>query len=63
MLYPLLLGHIPTENLLVFPDTLPDNWVKVRDGVIEPWVLDSASGKDTGTLEKRLQDWQDAQKK
>ena len=61
--YPILLGHIPLENLLLFPDTLPDNWVKVRDGVIEPWILDSASGKETGPLEKRLQDWQDAQKK
>ncbi len=61
--YPLLLGHIPMENLLVFPDTLPDNWVKVRDGVVAPWILDSASGKSADTLEKRLQDWQDAQKK
>jgi len=61
--YPLLLGHIPTENLMVFPDTLPDNWVKVRDGVVVPWILDSASGKSADTLDKRLQDWQDAQKK
>jgi hypothetical protein len=61
--YPILLGHVPQENLLLFPDTLPDNWVKVRDGVIEPWMLDSASGKDTEPLDKRLQDWQDSQKK
>jgi ABC-type glycerol-3-phosphate transport system substrate-binding protein len=61
--YPLLLGHVPQENLLQFPETLPDNWVKIRDGVIEPWILDSASGKDTGPLEKRLEDWQDSQKK
>ncbi|HTZ52047.1 MAG TPA: ABC transporter substrate-binding protein [Spirochaetia bacterium] len=61
--YPLLLGHIPMENLLTFPDTLPDNWVRVRDAVVEPWMLDTASGKTTDTLEKRLQDWQDAQKK
>ena len=61
--YPLLLGHIPMENLLAFPDTLPDNWVRVRDAVVVPWMLDSASGKTTDTLEKRLQDWQDAQKK
>jgi ABC-type glycerol-3-phosphate transport system substrate-binding protein len=61
--YPILLGHIPMENLLLFPDTLPDNWVKVRDGVVGPWVMDSASGKEVDPLEKRLQDWQDAQKK
>lgn len=61
--YPLLLGHIPMENLLVFPETLPDNWVKVRDGVFLPWILDSASGEETQGLEKRLEDWQNAQKK
>jgi len=61
--YPLLLGHIPMENLLTFPDTLPDNWVKLRDGVVLPWILDSASGEETQSLEKRLEDWQNAQKK
>ena len=61
--YPMLLGHIPMENLLTFPDTLPDNWVKLRDGVVLPWILDVASGEETGTLEKRLEDWQNAQKK
>jgi hypothetical protein len=61
--YPILLGHVPMENLLQFPETLPDNWVKVRDGVVEPWILDTASGKETETLDKRLEDWQNAQKK
>jgi hypothetical protein len=61
--YPLLLGHIPMENLLTFPDTLPDNWVKVRDSVVLPWILDTASGEETQPLEKRLEDWQNAQKK
>jgi len=61
--YPLLLGHVPQESLLLFPETLPDNWVKIRDGVIEPWILETASGKETDTLEKRLEDWQNAQKK
>ena len=59
----MLLGHIPMENLLTFPDTLPDNWVKVRDAVVLPWILDAASGEETGTLEKRLEDWQNTQKK
>jgi hypothetical protein len=60
--YPMLLGHIPMENLLVFPDTLPDNWVKLKD-VVLPWILATASGEETQTLEKRLEDWQNAQKK
>ncbi len=61
--YPLLLGHIPMENLLAFPDTLPDNWVRVRDAVIFPWIVQSAAGEETQPLEKRLEEWQDAQKK
>ena len=61
--YPLLLGHIPMENLLAFPDALPDNWVKLKDGVVCPWILDTASGDETRSLEKRLEDWQNAQKK
>jgi hypothetical protein len=61
--YPLLLGHIPLENLLTFPDVLPDNWTKVRDGVIAPWILQTAAGAETETLEKRLSEWLDAQKK
>lgn len=61
--YPLLLGHIPMENLLTFPDSLPDNWPKLRDGVVLPWILDSASGTETRSLQKRLEDWQNEQKK
>ncbi len=61
--YPLLLGHIPMENLLAFPDMLPDNWVRIRDAVVLPWMLDSASGADSESLGKRLEDWQAAQKK
>ena len=36
---------------------------QVRDGVVEPWIMDTASGKETASLEKTLEDWQDAQKK
>jgi hypothetical protein len=61
--YPLLLGHIPMENLLAFPDILPDNWLKLRDAVVVPWILGTASGTESQTLEKRLEDWQNAQKK
>jgi hypothetical protein len=61
--YPILLGHIPMENLLTFPETLPDSWVKVRDAVVLPWILDTAAGAETLALEKRLEDWQTAQKK
>jgi hypothetical protein len=61
--YPLLLGHIPQENLLVFPETLPDNWVKLRDGVIRPWIVQKGTGQETEDLDKVLAAWQQAQKK
>jgi hypothetical protein len=60
--YPILLGHVPLENFLLFPETLPDNWAKIRDGVIVPWVLDAAKGSPQ-TLETRLNEWLEAQKK
>ena len=62
MKYPLLLGHIPQESLLIFPETLPDSWLKVRD-VIHPWVIATAEGRETDTLQKKLEEWQNAQKK
>jgi hypothetical protein len=61
--YPLLLGHIPQENILTFPEILPDNWLKLRDAVIRPWIADKAAGKEEGDLDKRLVEWQVAQKK
>ena len=61
--YPLLLGHIPLENILSFPGLLPDNWVKVRDGVLVPWIAQTASGQETQALDKKLDEWQKAQKK
>ena len=61
--YPLLLGHIPFENMLAFPDTLPDNWLKVRDEVIRPWMGRAAATEEDQPLEKKLEEWLKAQKK
>ncbi len=66
--YPVLLGHIPLERLLVFPETLPDNWVTLRgtsrsDGVIWPWILQAATNPSIQPLDKAIQEWQNAQKK
>jgi hypothetical protein len=61
--YPLLLGHTPQESSLVFPETLPDNWLKLREAVIRPWILTKASGQDAGDLEKALEAWQQDLKK
>jgi len=61
--YPLLLGHVPQENILSFPETLPDNWLKLRDAVIRPWIAETATGTEQGDLDKKLVEWQAAQKK
>jgi ABC-type glycerol-3-phosphate transport system substrate-binding protein len=61
--YPLLLGHIPTENLLQFPDTLPDNWVKMRDEVVQPFLAQAAAGDDSPTLTEMLEKWQETNQK
>jgi ABC-type glycerol-3-phosphate transport system substrate-binding protein len=61
--YPLVLGHVPQESLLAFPETLPDNWIKVRDGVVRPWMVAAIEGQGPQELEKTLEDWQKAQKK
>ncbi len=55
--YPILLGHVPLESLLEFPDTLPDNWVKVRDEVILPWISRATVGDDTADLSTRIDEW------
>jgi ABC-type glycerol-3-phosphate transport system substrate-binding protein len=61
--YPFLLGRIPTEAVLTFPDTLPDNWLAVRDQVIRPWIHQSASGTEERSLEESLEDWVKGSKK
>ncbi len=61
--YPFLLGHIPSESILAFPDMLPDNWLAVRDQVIRPWIHLSASGAEDQSLESKLDDWVKVTKK
>ena len=60
--YPLLLGRIPPEGLLVFPETLPDDWPAVRDEVILPWLSRAGAGEEQQTLDKALGEWRTARK-
>jgi ABC-type glycerol-3-phosphate transport system substrate-binding protein len=69
--YPILLGHVPLESFLTFPEILPDNWLALRgtgdtDGVIWPWIIASASASPLDQplkpLDKTLQDWLESQK-
>jgi hypothetical protein len=61
--YPILLGHIPSENLLLFPEILPDNWLEIRDEVFWTWLMRFAKGEETAPLSSVLDDWQAASKK
>lgn len=60
--YPLLLGRIPPEASLVFPATLPDDWRRARDEVVQPWLTRAASTADQQPLDKAFLDWRAAQK-
>jgi ABC-type glycerol-3-phosphate transport system substrate-binding protein len=60
--HPIILGHIPAESMLVFPATLPDRWLVLRDEVIRPWIAQSAQGAEVRPLDKRLDEWQKSQK-
>jgi hypothetical protein len=42
-LYPLLAGHIPPEDILVFPHPLPYNWNRIKAQVVIPWFVKKIS--------------------
>ncbi len=69
--YPILLGHVPLESFLSFPEMLPDNWLSIRgtngtDGVIWQWILAAASvspsDQPVKPLDKTLQEWSNRRK-
>ncbi len=61
--YSLALGHIPSENFLLFPDTLPDNWVRIRDEVVRKWIAETIKGEEEALLSVRIGEWQTAANK
>lgn len=64
LFYPGILGHLPPQESLMAPRILPNNWDVLKEGILMPWLTASfssgASGKDTPTLESRIQEWQKA---
>ncbi len=56
--YPILLGHMPSESMLKFPETLPNNWLRIRKEVLWPWLIRSVKGTETGTFSSILDTWQ-----
>jgi ABC-type glycerol-3-phosphate transport system substrate-binding protein len=60
--YPLLLGRIPGESSIAFPETQPDGWLRLRDEVFRPWLSRAATGEEQEGLDKTLAEWRKAQK-
>ncbi len=45
---PLLLGHVPPQDALSFPDPLPARWDEARSAVVLPWLTEAAAGGGAG---------------
>jgi len=45
-LYPALMGHIPPENAIVYPFSVPANWPVIKDQIITPWLLEKITAED-----------------
>ncbi|MDR1626354.1 MAG: hypothetical protein LBT33_07415 [Spirochaetia bacterium] len=57
-LYPRLAGHIPPEDILVFPHPLPYIWNRIKPQVLIPWMLKQLSAEPAGEpLDTQLQGW------
>jgi ABC-type glycerol-3-phosphate transport system substrate-binding protein len=56
--YPGLAGHIPPEDILVFPHPLPYLWNRIKQQVIIPWMLRQLSAQPPAeTLDTQLHGW------
>ena len=58
-LYPDLVGKIPAEQNLVFPQPLPPQWPEIKSDVILPWLYNSLMrAPDQKGLKETLHTWQ-----
>jgi len=51
---PQLVGQKPGFAQLQPPDTLPDNWNRLRSSVVTPWIADIVRGRDGRSLRERI---------
>ncbi|MFQ3620685.1 MAG: hypothetical protein SNJ78_07045 [Spirochaetales bacterium] len=57
-LYPILIGHIPPEEILEFPPPIPHEWEELKRNILIPFILDTLQGnQNAGSLEARLKSW------
>ena len=56
--YRRLIGNVPPQDYLDFPENLPADWMSIRKDVIMPWLLDKSGSKpEKRTLSEELKTW------
>jgi hypothetical protein len=56
--YPNLIGYIPGNEYLQFPEPLPPNWPLIKEEVLLPWLSEQAEHEEGGELMgSRLEAW------
>jgi hypothetical protein len=54
-IYPVMIGRIPAEDFLRFPDPLPLDWQRLKAEVLLPWLYEQATEAESGAgLAERL---------
>ncbi|MFP4617399.1 MAG: hypothetical protein ACLFMZ_01025 [Spirochaetaceae bacterium] len=57
-IHPSLVGHIPKESFLKFPERLPINWTAIEKKVVEPWfVRQVRDPEEDSTLSGEIEKW------
>lgn len=62
LFYPLLFGHLPSQDSLEVPSILPNNWEQIKDYVVIPFfeaavTVDPPMKNPNQDLKNRLSDW------
>lgn len=57
--FPFLLGKIPAETDLLYPEPLPKSWSRLKEEVLLPWITDAAGSKDGEDvdLRRKIETW------
>jgi hypothetical protein len=56
--YPLLVGHIPPNDMLNFPSQLPVEWEDLKNNVIKKWLYTESGNESTvSDLDNAINDW------
>lgn len=58
IIYPNLVGKIPQESSLIFPEALPLYWIELKNKVIKPWLYRQTGENPPGvTLQDTIEEW------